>query len=108
MVPDQTNNLAFDLALKSEDRIHACSRVRAAVDVVAKKHERVAWAALTSNLIEDVVQGGKVAVDVTYRNRGHADWRDLLGCSLRRLTSNVRLQPRRLMIVPAAAGCKPC
>ena len=71
--PDQTNNFRFGLALKSEDRIHASSRVGAAVDVVAKKHDCVAWAALTSNLIEDVVQSGKIAVDVPYRNRGHAD-----------------------------------
>jgi hypothetical protein len=71
VVPDQTNNLSIDLALKSEDRIHASSRVRGAIDVVAKKHERVPRTALTSNLIEDVIQGGKIAVDVPYRDGGH-------------------------------------
>jgi pimeloyl-ACP methyl ester carboxylesterase len=39
VVPDLTNNVGFGLALKPEDAIHAATRARAAVDVVAKKFD---------------------------------------------------------------------
>ena len=57
MVPDQEEHLCADTALEVEERVHAAFRIRASIDVVAEKDDRVLASGVVTNLREKVQKG---------------------------------------------------
>lgn len=80
VIAHQKHHLGLELELQPEHRVNAGFRIRAAVDVVAKEDHGVAGARGRPNLIENVRQRSKVAVDVADRDRRHVSARALILC----------------------------
>jgi hypothetical protein len=71
MVPEQTHDLGAGLAMKAKNRFHAPSRVGPSVDIVSEEHDSIPSGTLPKNLLENIVKGRKVPVNISDRNGGH-------------------------------------
>jgi hypothetical protein len=72
VVAEQAHDLRIARLPKRKNGIHATFGVRASIDVVAQEDHGIAGATLVLNLVKNVLEGRKIAVDVTDREGGHA------------------------------------
>ena len=73
VVAHQADDPGVGLPPKSEHRVDTAFRVGTAVDVVAKENEGISSCQLAADLPEQVVERGKISVDVADGDGGHPE-----------------------------------
>jgi hypothetical protein len=73
VVPAQADHLGTDIVLELENRVDTAPGVATSIDVVTEKHDRVTRSGLAENLVEEVVEGRPIAVDITNCDGGHVE-----------------------------------
>ncbi len=71
MVPAQADDLGVHLLAECQDGLDAALSAHASIDVVAEEDNPVAGPDLVPQLVQQIHEGRKAAVDVADRNRGH-------------------------------------
>src|SRR3954469_1593157 len=73
VVAHQADDPGLGLPSESEYRVDTAFRVGTAVDVVAKENEGISSCQLAADLPEQVVERGKISVDVADSDGGHPE-----------------------------------
>jgi len=69
MIPEQANDFCVGFVAETQDRVDTTSRIRTSIDVIAQEYDGVTGLRFTAELLENVAEGQKIAVDVADSDR---------------------------------------